>query len=390
MTSPTTGNPTGPHTGNPTGSDTTTNTDPDQRTEKQGTKRKMRDTTKMLEDQWKFAMEKSYKGFSSLSEARDQFKKVGEAEWQNIKKTATENLGKNKPVEGGPFSVYTDDKQTEFMQKFYKTPCKWNKDITIGDLFCVAFGLLSWLKWSYSTRTSINSDGRVKEATNFTKTWMNFATGVVAFIPFILIRGPTTKMKSLTNLKSLNFKNDPVWQLLVIPVLQVAQCMLGPNDFDFKFTEILNKNLETFITLNRNKAKRHGTWSNAWLKAQLQAQKGKAMNLDALKGLYYPWWRMLDLVTRTFKFDPLLDGKDAKKKKPEDVFHLADAERTGLTKRKALLVRVDKGNHYFRIQPLWKEEAAEYKEPTHEYMSEDDSEWDEADDELNNVNQFEA
>jgi hypothetical protein len=202
------------------------------------------------------------------------------------------------------------------VSRLLNTECKWNTSLVLGDAFKIFYVILSHLHTSLTRRKQIdNQDARVKKNSTWTTVEETFVNGFISFFIYCYVESPQFTATPTTAIKDLNRTDDPTFSQVVLPLMRMGQ-QFFPTLFSVE--KVLQGPLHNFHKTQTAKLKAHGVYSYSHLEGCLES----GGNFQFLKGMYFPFLRILSLTSPAFSLGTLNLTKD---KEHSEVF-LCDFE----------------------------------------------------------------
>jgi hypothetical protein len=227
--------------------------------------------------------------------------------------------------------------ERSIMQSFFLTPVKWPNtlQLTYGELLNLGILILSNLYLKAQKRLSWTWDNcNVLRASRFPKTMSTFFSGLLNLLIVLFLDGPSPESRIISyTLKQRNEAHHPFWCYLVLPLLQYAKRLLGDCvNWAFVWEE---DSCFKFLARERSKVNPFGVYSHSGFKPI--RQQGRAEPLEQLKGGYYPFVRLVQMISIHCNFQFHVHANNAKKS-----LNLSATEKHHLVKNHPLCIRVKK------------------------------------------------
>jgi hypothetical protein len=258
------------------------------------------------------------------------------------------------------YNAYTDPVTRLFIARLLNTCPYWTGGrYTYKSLFVKGVLILAYLRGHVDKRNIQNLLGQVGNRTRWCVILSTFLTGFAGYLPYVLLKGPNHSMISCNvTMSVLDGNGDPVYQFFVIPLLRVA-AELFPGEINLPTAKL--QNLNSLITNNCDKMVREGMWSSD--QAHVHILQGRPIPSGvSLKGLWFPFFRVMNLLTSNFQKDPETSGNVGRRQLIAKKY-ITNEEKIEMRDRPPIATTIDgRWHQVMGVAPLWGEGDSAYQE----------------------------
>jgi hypothetical protein len=186
-----------------------------------------------------------------------------------------------------------------FVTRVLKTACAWDLTVTYGDFMKQAFVLLVYLKEATKdVGGSIHGLGVTMNTFKWDTRHENFVNKLGVVLIHCAMLGPSfNKDNFKRDVRSFYTKNNPLYQYVVIPLLQMTR-VIFPLQFDFAWILTEHSNMIKHVKNARDQV---NNWSVFDTTTAIELARGNVHSVPFLKGMFYAQYQVLFMVCEMFR-----------------------------------------------------------------------------------------